>query len=119
MTRQGFERMTGTTVTEAQYEMIEKVYFAAGEMSAEEFCREWTAVGNSRIVFLLAREVERTHRVMKANIDIWEVREAIADARRAREAKLKPIPVPVKRRWFGRKGKKYAVEQSMRDFVPE
>ncbi len=57
MNYQEFTERTGLTPTSEEYQAIEAVYMAAGEMDKDEFCREYKKNGNSRLVTELFRTV--------------------------------------------------------------
>ncbi len=50
MTKQEFEDRTGMKVSAEEYDRIENIYLAAGEMDKDEFCREFRAHGHSPLV---------------------------------------------------------------------
>lgn len=55
MNRQEFEERTGLKVTDAEYERIEDVYMAAGEMMDKDtFCRSWKVCSDEPLVKELA-----------------------------------------------------------------
>lgn len=55
MTKKEFEERTGLKVTDAEYEKIEDVYMAAGEMMDKDtFCKSWKACGDEPLVKELA-----------------------------------------------------------------
>lgn len=53
MTKQEFEERTGMNVSTEEYDRIENIYLAAGEMDKDEFCREFRAHGHSPLVSAL------------------------------------------------------------------
>lgn len=55
MTIQEFIERTGLNVTNEEYQTIEAVYMAAGEMDKDEFCKEYKKFGGSRLVSELFR----------------------------------------------------------------
>ena len=50
MNHQEFVERTGLTPTIEEYQTIEAIYMAAGEMDKDEFCKEFKKCGNSRLV---------------------------------------------------------------------
>lgn len=50
MNQQEFTERTGSTPTIEEYQTIEALYMAAGEMDKDEFCKEFRKCGNSRLV---------------------------------------------------------------------
>ncbi len=50
MTQQEFEARAGKTVTPEEYERIEAMYMAAGEMNKDLFCAEYKRHGSSALV---------------------------------------------------------------------
>lgn len=57
MNHQEFIERTGLTPTIEEYQTIEALYMAAGEMDKGEFCKEYKKCGNSRLVAELFRTV--------------------------------------------------------------
>jgi hypothetical protein len=57
MNHQEFIERTGLTPTIEEYQAIEAIYMAAGEMDKDEFCKEFKKWGNSRLVAELFRTV--------------------------------------------------------------
>ncbi len=57
MNQQEFTERTGLTPTIEEYQTIEALYMAAGEMDKDEFCKEYKKCGNSRLVTELFRTV--------------------------------------------------------------
>ena len=57
MNHQEFIERTGLTPTIEEYQAIEAIYMAAGEMDKDEFCKEYKKCGNSRLVTELFRTV--------------------------------------------------------------
>jgi hypothetical protein len=55
MNNQEFTERTGLTPTIEEYQTIEAIYMAAGEMDKDEFCKEYKKCGNSRFVAELFR----------------------------------------------------------------
>lgn len=50
MTQQEFEDRTGKVVTSEEYERIEAMYMAAGNMDKDQFCAEYKKYGASALV---------------------------------------------------------------------
>lgn len=50
MTQQEFEERTGMRVSVEEFDRINDIYLAAGEMDKDEFCREFRAHGHSPLV---------------------------------------------------------------------
>lgn len=50
MTREEFTERTGLTPTSEEYQHIEAMYMAAGNMDKDEFCKEFKKHGMSRIL---------------------------------------------------------------------
>jgi hypothetical protein len=57
MNHQEFIERTGLTPTIAEYQTIEAIYMAAGEMNKDEFCKEFRKCRNSRLVSELFKTV--------------------------------------------------------------
>lgn len=58
MNKQEFIERTGLTPTIEEYETIEALYMAAGEMDKDEFCKEYKKHGASRLVRILFKETK-------------------------------------------------------------
>lgn len=58
MNKQEFIERTGLTPTIEEYETIEALYMAAGEMDKDEFCKEYKKHGASRLVSVLFKETK-------------------------------------------------------------
>lgn len=65
MNKQEFIDRTGFTPTSEEYETIEALYMAAGEMDKDEFCREYKKHGTSRLVSVLFKE----NKVLKGQLE--------------------------------------------------
>lgn len=50
MTLQEFNQLTGLNVTEKEFEAINEMYMAAGEMDKATFCKEYKQHGESKLV---------------------------------------------------------------------
>ncbi|MDR1120679.1 MAG: hypothetical protein LBM08_07145 [Dysgonamonadaceae bacterium] len=50
MSHQEFIERTGLTPTIEEYQTIEAIYMAAGEMDKDEFCKDFKKCGSSRLV---------------------------------------------------------------------
>jgi hypothetical protein len=57
MNHQEFIERTGLAPAIEEYQTIEAIYMAAGEMDKDEFCKEFKKCGNSRLVTELFRTV--------------------------------------------------------------
>jgi hypothetical protein len=57
MNHQEFIERTGLTPTIEEYQTIEAIYMAAGEMDKDEFCKEFKKCGDSRLVTELFRTI--------------------------------------------------------------
>lgn len=57
MTKQEFEVRTGLKVNSEDYDRIEKMYMAAGNMDKDLFCIEYKKVGTNALVVELFRQV--------------------------------------------------------------
>jgi hypothetical protein len=57
MNHQEFIERTGLTSTIEEYQTIEAVYMAAGEMNKDEFCKEYKKCGDSHLVAELFRAI--------------------------------------------------------------
>lgn len=74
MTKQEFESRTNRKVTEAEFDYINRIYMAAGEINKDDFCKAWLALaGPKKNVLLdaltahceqLARTVDSYHRAI-------------------------------------------------------
>lgn len=52
MLQKEFEKLTGLTVTAEEYERIDAIYMAAGDINKDDFCEEWRdkKLGESRVI---------------------------------------------------------------------
>jgi hypothetical protein len=57
MNHQEFTERTGLEPTIEEYQTIEAIYMAAGEMDKDEFCKEFKKCGDSRLVAELFRAI--------------------------------------------------------------
>lgn len=57
MTLQEFNQLTGLNATEKEFEAINEMYMAAGEMDKATFCKEYKQHGESLLVAELVRAV--------------------------------------------------------------
>lgn len=57
MNYQEFTERTGLTPTIEEYQTIEAIYMAAGEMDKDEFCKEFKKHGDSRLVAELFKTI--------------------------------------------------------------
>lgn len=58
MTLQEFTERTGLTVSTEEYELIDSMYLAAGNMDKDEFCSDFKKHNRSTILATIYREVE-------------------------------------------------------------
>lgn len=65
MTQKEFTDRTGLTPTYEEYQSIESMYMASGEMDKDEFCREYKKIGGSRLL----SELYHTVSVLKGQLD--------------------------------------------------
>ena len=57
MNQQEFTERTGLTTTTEEYQTIEAIYMAAGEMDKDVFCKEYKKCGDSRLIAELFRAI--------------------------------------------------------------
>lgn len=82
MNKQEFIERTGLTPTSEEYEAIEALYMAAGEMDKDEFCKEYKKHGTSRLVSVLFKETK----VLKGQLE--EANNIIEDLREQKSQML-------------------------------
>ena len=58
MNKQEFIERTGLAPTNEEYQTIEALYMAAGEMDKDEFCKEYKKHGASQLVSTLLKETK-------------------------------------------------------------
>jgi len=58
MNKQEFIERTGLTPTNEEYQTIEAIYMAAGEMGKDKFCAEYKKCGTSQLVNTLVKEAK-------------------------------------------------------------
>jgi len=66
MTQQEFETRTGKTVTPEEYERIEAMYMAAGDMNKDMFCAEYKKHGSSTLVSEYYRQIATLNGMLEA-----------------------------------------------------
>lgn len=69
MTKQEFEDRTGMKVSAEEYDRIENIYLAAGEMDKDEFCEEFRAHGHSPLVAELFRTCQNLEEQRLEQVD--------------------------------------------------
>lgn len=57
MLKHEFEELIGRKVTDEVYTEANAIYENAGEMTTEDFCKEWLKIGNSPLVRFLSETV--------------------------------------------------------------
>lgn len=73
MTQQEFTERTGyTPATDEEYQAIEKMYMAAGNMDKDEFCEHWVKVHNDdlfRTIYCDMKKMKRQNDFLRDKVD--------------------------------------------------
>lgn len=69
MTQKEFEERTGLNVNAYEFESINEIYMACGEMDKDTFCKEWKCHGESKLMTTLWQKVKQQGNEIKQQSD--------------------------------------------------
>lgn len=80
MLKHEFEELIGYKVTDEIYNEANAIYMNAGEMTKEDFCKEWLKIGNSPLVRFLSGTVDNCRATVRQySVDNETLRNRNAD----------------------------------------
>lgn len=85
MLKHEFEKLLGYTVADKSYVEANTMYMNAGEMTKEDFCREWLKIGHTSLVHALSNSVSE----LRKQLD--EAKQTIENLKAEREAMVEKI----------------------------
>jgi len=85
MLKHEFEKLLGYTVTDKSYVEANTMYMNAGEMTKEDFCREWLKIGHTSLAHALSDSVSE----LRKQLD--KAKQTIENLKTEREAMVVKI----------------------------
>lgn len=85
MLKHEFEKLLGYTVADKSYVEANTMYMNAGEMTKEDFCREWLKIGHTSLAHALSDSVSE----LRKQLD--EAKQTIENLKAEREAMVEKI----------------------------